>query len=129
FADALLRITAGECENDGLNRLVLAAGLSAREITLLRTFTKYLQQINFRFTKQYVEEALSNWPEITRNLVKLFVIRHSKKPGPETDQAVACTEKNIAVALDQVGSLDEDRILRQFWQLIRASLRTNYFQK
>jgi glutamate dehydrogenase len=43
----------------------------------------------------------------------------------EQSEAVIAT---IRVLLDRVASLDEDRILRSFMAVIRATLRTNYYQ-
>ena len=42
--------------------------------------------------------------------------------------AEAEVEKRILLALDDVASLDHDRILRSYLTHIRATLRTNYFQ-
>ncbi len=128
FCEALISTQAGITENDGLNRLVLLAGLSSREITLLRALTRYLQQIGFRFTHTYIENTLAAHPAITQLLVNLFLLRHGKKPSRLTIKETTKIESMLQAALDAVTSLDEDRILREFWQLIRASLRTNYFQ-
>ncbi len=48
------------------------------------------------------------------------------KPRDEQIQAV---ENAIGVLLENVASLDEDRILRSFVGLIRATLRTSFFQQ
>ncbi|MCF2434467.1 NAD-glutamate dehydrogenase [Streptomyces thinghirensis] len=37
--------------------------------------------------------------------------------------------EEVDAALDQVASLDEDRILRSFLTVIKATLRTNFFQE
>ena len=51
-------------------------------------------------------------------------------PALEEDRAGACEamEKRIEAGLDNVASLDEDRILRLYLELVRATLRTNAFQ-
>ena len=41
-------------ENDGLNRLVLLAGLDARQIVGLRTLTKYLIQTGLPYSQDYI---------------------------------------------------------------------------
>src|SRR5205807_7431106 len=41
FQEAFLAVWRGELEDDGLGALVLAAGLSGRQITLLRAVAKY----------------------------------------------------------------------------------------
>ncbi|MCS6946700.1 MAG: NAD-glutamate dehydrogenase, partial [Steroidobacteraceae bacterium] len=44
FTDAFLQVWRGDIENDGLQRLLIGAGLSAREITMLRAYCRYLLQ-------------------------------------------------------------------------------------
>ena len=44
FEDAFGRVFDGAVESDGFNRLVLAARLSADQITVLRAYAKYLRQ-------------------------------------------------------------------------------------
>ena len=46
----------------------------------------------------------------------------------EAERSEAIAEE-IAGLLDEVASLDEDRILRSYLTLVRATLRTNYFQQ
>ncbi|HEX5094568.1 MAG TPA: NAD-glutamate dehydrogenase domain-containing protein, partial [Acidimicrobiia bacterium] len=127
FEDAFLAVLRGDMECDGLNRLVLTAGLSAREISLLRTYSRYLRQIGTPYSQEYIADALVAHPDIARTLVELFVARldpWSQGQGQDTDGlAEECT-----IALDAVSSLDEDRILRALLHLVRATLRTNWFQ-
>ena len=59
FQDAFARAWRGEIENDGFNKLVLSAGLSAREIVVLRAVAKYLRQTGMPFSYQYMEETLA----------------------------------------------------------------------
>jgi len=125
FEDAFGRAWRGEIENDGFNKLVLSAGLSAREIVVLRAVAKYLRQTGMPFSYQYMEETLTGHPEIAAQLVQLFRVRldplrRDHEPG-DLDGA-------IVKAIDAVASLDEDRILRGVHKVIRAVLRTNWFQ-
>ena len=75
FQDAFARAWRGESENDGFNRLVLSARLTAREITILRAIAKYLRQAGSTFSQAYMEDALSAHPDVARGLVELFRIR------------------------------------------------------
>jgi glutamate dehydrogenase len=126
FEAALIAVAGGAIENDGFNRLVLAAGLSARQTTILRLYCKVLRQAGSTFSQAYMEDTLAAHPEIARRLVALFERRF--------DPAIADAEgkgevRAIEEALDAVESLDEDRILRSFLTLVRKSVRTNYFQR
>jgi len=128
FQDAFAQVWRGAIESDGFNRLVLSAGLTGREITVLRAYAKYLRQIGSTFSQAYMEQTMARYPHIARLLVALFHLRFDPATPPDT-AAQAELEETIARELDAVPSLDEDRILRSFLSLIRATLRTNYFQE
>jgi glutamate dehydrogenase len=128
FEAALVEVWTGRVENDGLNRLVLVAGLSARQVTVLRLYAKFLRQAGTTFSQTYMEDALSGHPEIARRLVQLFETRFDPEHTGSSLAAVAEIQA-IDHALDAVDSLDEDRILRTFLTLILRTVRTNYYQK
>src|SRR5208337_1634180 len=58
FEDALTALWNGQTEDDGFNALVLTAGLTWREVTLLRACAKYLRQGGMRFSEDYVQRVL-----------------------------------------------------------------------
>jgi len=124
FQDAFARVWRGDAESDGFNRLVLGARLTAREITVLRAIAKYLRQAGSTFSQNYMEDALAAHPAIARRLVELFRLRLDPAGSADT----RTLEQEIEAAIDEVASLDEDRILRGFLRVVRAVLRTNYFQ-
>jgi len=128
FQDAFIHIFTGLAENDGFNRLLLGASLSWREIMILRTYAKYLRQIGFRFSQAYIEQALDNNTAITKDLVALFLALHTPGKAAKLKNPAEKIEKNILLALEKVNSIDEDKIIRRLLDLIKASLRTNYFQ-
>jgi glutamate dehydrogenase len=128
FHDAFARAWRGETENDAFNRLVLSAGLTAREITMLRAIAKYLRQAGSTFSQNYMEDALAAHPDIARRLVELFRHRLDPVRYQDSDAKSAALERQLKAAIDGVASLDEDRILRSFLAVVRAVLRTNYFQ-
>ncbi|MFH9671188.1 NAD-glutamate dehydrogenase [Streptomyces sp. NPDC017405] len=129
FQDAFAATWTGKAENDGFNALVLSAGLTWRQAMVLRAYAKYLRQAGSTFSQDYMEDTLRNNVHTTRLLVSLFEARMS----PERQQAgVEITDallEELEAALEQVASLDEDRILRSFLTVIKATLRTNFFQE
>jgi glutamate dehydrogenase len=129
FEEAFARVWHGDTEDDGFNRLVLRAGLTSREVTILRAYSKYLRQTATRFSQSYMEEALVDNPEVARLLVELFHTRLDPADHERGADAEESKTSAIEAALDEVSSLDEDRILRSFLQLITATLRTNAFQR
>jgi glutamate dehydrogenase len=128
FQDAFARTWRGEAEDDGFNRLVLTAQLTAREITVLRAIAKYLRQAGSTFSQDYMEDALAAHPVIARRLVELFRLRLDPVRFEDTGAKARTLEREIEASIDAVENLDEDRILRSFLRVVRAVLRTNYFQ-
>ena len=128
FQDCFAKVWSGEVEDDGFNGLVIAAGMTWREVAILRAYCKYRLQAWKAFSQPYMEETCARHPDITRRLIELFMARFD--PSRESGRAAAVNslDQKIAAAIDAIDSLDEDRILRRFHLLIRATLRTNYFQ-
>ena len=75
FEDAFLAVRRGELEDDGLNALVLRAGLSGRDVTIIRAIAKYLRQGTIAFSDAYMVRTLVAHPQITALLVRLFGLR------------------------------------------------------
>ncbi|MDH6135292.1 glutamate dehydrogenase [Kitasatospora sp. MAA4] len=128
FQEAFAATWTGRAENDGFNGLILSAGLNWRQAVVLRALAKYLRQAGSTFSQDYMEDALSNNAHTTRLLVNLFEARLSPGHQLGADELTEGILEELTGALDEVVSLDEDRILRSFLHLIRATLRTNFFQ-
>ncbi|HZB93355.1 MAG TPA: NAD-glutamate dehydrogenase [Stellaceae bacterium] len=129
FEEAFLSIWSGAMESDGLNRLVLGAGLDWRQVTVLRLYSKVLRQAGSTYSQAYMEDALAAHPDIAAGLVRLFEYRFDPAREAERDTEESRAAFAVERALDGVQGLDEDRILRSYLLLIRKSLRTNYFQR
>jgi glutamate dehydrogenase len=128
FEEALSALWQGLTEDDAFNALVLTAGLTWREVTLLRAYAKYLRQGGMRFSEDYVQRVLRSNPAITRLLVRLFESRFDPARQSGVDERCEAITEEIRGQLDEVVSLDADRILRSYLALIDATLRTNYYQ-
>jgi glutamate dehydrogenase len=127
FQDAFTQVWMGGLENDRLGALVLRAGLTGREVSLLRALLKYLRQAGATFSDRYLHQALTGNPTVARLLVELFGARLD--PGvcdPATAERLGL---EIERAIDEVATADRARILRDCLALVRATVRTNYFQR
>lgn len=136
FQDTVLAVWDGRNESDGFNALVLAVGLTWRQAMLLRAYARHMRQGGTPFAQDYIEDALRINVDITRLLVQLFEARFD--PGRNGDleadnesRTAMCAdlEERIGRALEDVSSLDHDRILRSYLTAIKATLRTNFFQE
>ncbi|GGR51983.1 glutamate dehydrogenase [Nocardioides luteus] len=121
---ALHQAWSGRSEVDGLNALVLA-GLDHSQITVLRAYGRYLRQAGTPSSFNSIAGALCANPGIARQIVELFETRFdpSLATRDETKRAEAIIE-----ALDDVVSLDQDRILRSYVTAILATMRTNHYR-
>jgi glutamate dehydrogenase len=127
FADALTAIWQGRAEIDRFNELVMRADLTWQQVVLLRSYAKYLRQAGFSYSQSHIESVVNSNPSTTRALVALFeALFH---PGPSTSKNRDAQAAAAAVAsdIDALVSMDTDRVLRAFAELIQATLRTNYF--
>ncbi|WP_067830016.1 NAD-glutamate dehydrogenase [Actinomadura kijaniata] len=129
FQEAFAALWRGEIENDGFNALVLHVGLNWRQAMVLRAYALYLRQTGTSFSKRYIEQVLLRNAQITRLLVRLWESRMDPSlAGGESERSAGITEE-ITGKLDEVASLDEDRILRAYLAMIQATLRTNHYQR
>ena len=129
FEAALTALWHGQTEDDAFNALVLDAGLTWRQVMLLRAYARYLRQIGAGFSQDYLQRVLRFNPAITRLLVRLFESRFDPARQPGAAERWEAIAEELRGALDEVVSLDHDRILRFYLALIEGTLRTNYFQE
>lgn len=127
FEGAFGRLFRGEVERDDFNRLVISARLPADEIVVLRAYSKYMRQIGFPLSQRFIQATLDNNPMIARQLIELFH-RRFDPALPSSDEAEAEVVKAIRARLERVENLNEDRVLRQYLALIRATTRTNFWR-
>ena len=127
FERAFTKTWYGRVENDGLNHLILSANTNWHEITIVRAYVRYLTQIRYPFSREYITVALTKHPKIIRALVDLFKAQFNPENGKNADTLAKKISNNIKNALKNVDSLDEDRILRIITTLIQSTMRTNYY--
>lgn len=130
FQEAFENIWFKRAENDGFNQLVLSAQLNWKEVSILRAYAKYFKQISLPFSQDYIQDALISNPTIAKQLVQLFVARFSLEESTKQERKanVKRIQESILKALDEVTSLDQDKILRRYMDVIFATMRTNYYQ-
>ncbi len=110
---------------------MLTAGLPWRDVALLRAYARYLKQIRLGFDLGYIASTLNNHTDIARELTRLFKTRFylaRKLTSDDLEDKQQRLEQAILSALDDVQVLNEDRILRRYLDLIKATLRTNFYQ-
>jgi glutamate dehydrogenase len=132
--EALDGVSGGTAENDRLNRLVMTAGLTVRQVSLLRAYLMYYAQLNLVTSRAFVSSSLLAHPDLAALLVRYFEARFDPALGPATGPgsearaaAMAAAQEAVLDALAGVSSLAEDQALRGMLDLMRASVRTSYY--
>lgn len=131
FQEAFKAIWQGNAESDGFNRLLLGARIGWREVALLRAYGRYMKQIGFAFSDAFISDTLCRYPDISNFIVKYFQTRFaSTKMNMDTrNKHLEKMDAQFFEMLEDVDSINEDRIFRRYHELIMATLRTNFFQK
>src|SRR5215469_14533844 len=124
--DAFHAIVAGEAESDGFNGLVIAANLAWRDVAILRTCAKYLRQVGIAFSQDYMEQALARNADIAGLLIELFHTRNDPREADE--EAAQVLHSKLDAALNDVPSLDDDRMIRRVRNVIESAQRTNFYR-
>ncbi len=125
-ADTISAVWRGEAESDSLNRLVISAGLTWRQIAGARAYRKYRQRVAAQFTEEYQNDAFAENPQISALLVQLFEAKFDTTNVSSAEQ-IEEIRQQILDALQSVASLDQDRILRGMLGTIDATVRTNAY--
>ena len=122
----------GEAETDDFNTLVLRAGMTWRQVVILRAYAKYLRQAGTVHSLKFMATTMCDYPRLAEQLVRLFEVRFD----PELQLTALSRQEqseeltaSIESELEDVPSLDADRIIRSYLGLIRATLRTSYYQR
>ncbi len=133
--DGFAAVWTRQAESDGYNTLLPREGLAWREAALLRACSKYLRQAAVPYSGDYMAATLTKYPDLARKLLELFEARFDpafpKAKGADAgrDAAMKAILDRIDEVLASVPSLDEDRIVRRFANLVMAMTRTNYYQR
>lgn len=126
--ELMMAVARGLAETDGFNALTLEAGLDWRRVSLVRAIARYLRQAAISFSADYMWGVLTRHAAIAADIVALFEARFDPAVTGR-DAAQENIRAQIEDALTGVDSLDEDRILRRFVNVVDCMLRTNFYQR
>lgn len=129
FQQAFAKIWHNKLQDDSFNRLILLAGLNWQEVTLLRALASYIRQIGVPYSQDHIAATFAHYPHMAKMLVDLFLNRFNPNFDDQSVLIVTSFESKLKKAFNEVNSLDEDNILHLYLTLVKAILRTNYFQR
>jgi glutamate dehydrogenase len=128
FLDAIRALQEGAATNDALNGLVLNLRLGWRDVELLRTLRNHLVQIRPHYTADTINAVLLRNGAVARALFQSFSARFDPAIT-ERERAIAQADDALADGRRQVASLLDDEILQSLDNLMRAAVRTNFYQR
>lgn len=126
---AILAVWQDAAESDALNQLTASVGLDWTDVEILRALTRYLRQIGIAFSASYLMAVLNAHADVALCLVRLFHALNGPGFQGDRDAEARIAREALAAALEATQSLDEDRIIRRYINLVEAVVRTNAFQR
>jgi len=127
FCDLLLAVLESRTENDVLNGLLLTAGLDRREINLFILYRNYYWQIGAPYLP--VNRSFLDNAAVMIALKDYFVAKFD--PAIEGNSVevrrLAEFQTEALKAIEQVKTVAEDIIFKTVFNLMDATIRTNYF--
>ena len=132
FETAFINTWHGKNEDDAFNRLVLPQMADWRKIAFLRLVARYRRQSGLDPSEASQIEAFSHHPILTGHLLALMSVKFEPdmfETFEARKQEVETLMDTITAGLNDVASLDHDRVIRRCANVIMAGLRTNFYQR
>jgi glutamate dehydrogenase len=126
IADAIVAVREGRTQDDPLNALTLLAGLTWRQVTLMRTYLVVAFQMRLAPARLGLQRLLLKNIELARMLTELLAARLDPDRDTPPEEIAALR----AAYLERVGKIDnivDDRTARALLSMVEATVRTNYF--
>lgn len=124
--EAIRLVIAGEAEDCGLNRLVLSAGFNWRQIDMIRAYSNYILQVNKSLNPTSVTGAINKYTTLLAKLVDYFLEKFDPDKGNK--ERIEEIEVSYEKSLGDITDLTEDSIMRLLFNVVKSTLRTNYFK-
>ena len=127
-------VMEGRAENDALNKLCVLTGMAWQDCDVLRAYRNYYLQLGHRTTRASFHHAFINNPEVALGLYNYFEARFRpnpdwKDPMLREEQALFPLRLKLLASIGSVSDINDDRILRTVFNLIDATVRSNFHQR
>ena len=129
--ETIREVMDGRLESDELNRLVVLNGMSWKEIDVLRGYRNYYFQLGHQAVLSSFHRALLNNPQAACYLYQYFEARFRpvsawEDPAVREEQALFPLRMQLLESFAGVTDINDDRILRTLFNLIDATVRSNF---
>jgi len=129
--DTIQGVLDGRIESDALNKLVTLTNLTWQACDVLRTYRNYYLQIEHRSSKASIHNALIQNPAVAQGLFDYFEARFRpdeawQDPVDREEQLLFPLRLQLLENMASVSNINDDRILRVIFNLIDATVRSNF---
>ena len=134
---AIRAVVVGSMSNDPLNRLLLRADIPWPSLVMVLAYQAYARQLGLPYGQATVQEALLGHADIVRGLTEMF--RAKFDPDVEGLSSTVVDERRLELIdrsrrallaqLEGVDDLVSDQVLRTLYNLIDATVRTNFYAR
>lgn len=128
IGDMLRAIRAGLAEDDRLNELIVTAGLTWQEVSVLRAYAGYTFRIGAVAAPTGGQFPLTAYPGIARCIFRAFEARFDPEAREGAADTMRRLKREFTLALASVRGIEDDRTLRRMMELVHATVRTNHYR-
>lgn len=125
LVSAVTALLHKDAENHQLNGLIIAAGLTWREVSLLRTYQAYLSQV-VPTSRRFITQTLLAHPDCAAHIYNFFDAKF-RPESQDREATLSRLRETFFDSLNAVRSLAYDHTLRAMFNLVESTLRTNFF--
>ncbi len=127
--EGLTRVLSGEGEDDPVNGLMTAAGLSWRQVWIVRAYVHHAFQLGLIVSRATAATSLLNGAKLARTLVRWFETRfdphHGEDERRHADDEIASA---LAQAIEAIEDPTDYKVFRVMRDMVAASVRTNHYR-
>lgn len=132
LVQALSAVLSAQVESDALNGLILVAELDWRQIDLFRAYCNFYQQLGVRLGRARIYRALLNHAAVVDLLHRYFQARFQPNPSGHDSfqielELLTPIRAQLVEVLEKVSDSTDDRVLRDLFNLVDATVRTNFY--
>ncbi|MEC7030369.1 MAG: NAD-glutamate dehydrogenase domain-containing protein [Pseudomonadota bacterium] len=125
LTQAIVDILEAKGVDDAFNSLMLAAGLSCKEVDVVRALCNYLHQIKFPLPIARLSQFFDEYPRFASMLVKIFSVKFQPKML-KRDTVLKRHIRDAEKYADLVNTSDDERVVLGLLNVLDAVVRTNY---
>ncbi len=131
FFDIFEKLLHKEWIESAFNKLSVLNDLQFTKIKLLTVIKKYFKHISRKFDNELMENLSKSQSNLFYKFIELFELRLNPKLNTKESDAldkINTKKLEIEEALNQINNINELKLLKDFYEVLLAIVRTNFYQ-